>query len=236
MDDPKDGAPQDLNPDLAGYPSVDALVGGYRASGAEAKRLAEENLRLQREREQWMQVAAANPRQEVPQRPANPYDRLTEMGVPADAIREAIASEIQTAFQPLQRGFEARTQLLARYPDYTKFESDVASFVQSDPALNQTYQRMFTADPVGAFEYAFLKFGENRRRSHPNGNGQEIQEDQAHAQIPSARTGDARRIPTTDARIDEAYRRYQQTGSPTDARAYAKARLANVISDEFLAE
>jgi hypothetical protein len=230
-----------LNPDLAGYPSVDALVGGYRASGQEAKRLSEENLRISQERDQFRLLAAqaaANPRQDVPQRngSANPYDRLAEYGVPSDAIREVITSEIQTAFQPLQRGFEARNQILARYPDYNKFESDVASYIQSDPALNQTYQRMFTADPVGAFEYAFLKFGEDRRRTHPQGGSGEIMGDQAHAQIPNTRTGDARRMDATGDETREAYRKYQQTGSPQDAREYAKLRLRNVISDDFLNE
>lgn len=228
---------QPLNPDLAGYPSVEALVAGYRASGGEAKKWREKAEALEQQTQQLYQAMAANPRQPVPQRTTNsPYDRLAEYGVPADAIKEVVATELQNALQPLSEGFQARNTLLSRYPDYTKFESDVAAFVQSDPQLNQTYQRMFAADPVGAFEYAFLKFGDSRRRQHSqNGpNGEPVGE-AVHASIPTARNGDARRQPSgANADIENAYKRFMETGTSAAAREYAKARLHNVISDEFL--
>lgn len=238
-DEPQDPNQQQapLNPDLAGYPSVEALVAGYRASGGEAKKWREKSEQLEQQ-VQTLYQAAVNPRQAVPQRTSNsPYDRLAEYGVPADAIKEVVASELQQALQPLSEGFQARNALMSRYPDYTKFESDVAAFVQGDPNLNQTYQRMFAADPVGAFEYAFLKFGESRRRQHTqNGaaNG-EPAGDAVHASIPTARNGDARRQPAAqDAAIEAAYKRFMDTGSSEAARDYAKARLRTVISDEFL--
>src|SRR5690349_19590121 len=111
-DEPTDGPQQPLNPDLAGYPNIDALVSGYRASGAEAKRLADENRQLKEQQQQFLQAFTANPRPEIQQRPTNPYDRMSELGIPGDAIREAITSEIANAFTPLQRGFEARTQVM----------------------------------------------------------------------------------------------------------------------------
>lgn len=232
MDEPQ-GGEQPLNPDLAGYPSVDALVAGYRNSGQEAKRLADENRRLQAERDAALQYAA-NPRQDVPQRGNGaPLERLREIGVDTDALAQYVGESIRTAFQPIQQGFEARNAVLGRYPDYGKFESDVAQFVQSDPALNQTYQRMFQADPAGAFEYAFLKFGESRRRTAPQ-NG-DLQGEAAHAAIPSGmRAGDSRRPPDEQGRLNALFQRYQQTQNPADARAYARARLGQVITDEWL--
>jgi len=222
-----------LNPDLAGYPSVEALVAGYRASGNEAKKLRERTAALEQQLQNVYQPAE-NPRQAVPQRPQTAYERLTEYGVPADAIREVVSAELQSALQPLAQGMQARNTLLSQYPDYTKFESDVATFIQSDPQLNQTYQRMFNADPVGAFEYAFLKFGESRRRSNPQTNG-EVGADSIHASIPTVRNGDARRQGArTDAAVETAYKRYLETGSTEAAREYAKARLHTVITDEFL--
>ena len=231
--DEQQGGEQPLNPDLAGYPSVDALVAGYRNSGQEAKRLADENRRLAAERDVAIQYAA-NPRQDIPQRSSGaPLDRLKEIGVDTDALSQYVGDSIRTAFQPIQQGFEARNTVLGRYPDYGKFESDVAAFVQSDPALNQTYQRMFQADPAGAFEFAFLKFGESRRRTAPN--GESMQGDAAHAAIPSGmRAGDSRRPPDEQGRLNALFQRYQQTQNPNDARAYAKARLGQVISDEWL--
>jgi hypothetical protein len=92
---------------------------------------------------------------------------------------------------------------------------------------------MFEANPEGAMEYAFLKFGQSRRQSLPETNGSS-RNGVADAAIPGGRTGEGRRAPTQDSRIQEAFERYQKTGSTADAAAYAKTRLRNIISDEFL--
>lgn len=226
----------ELNPDLAGYPSVEALVAGYRASGNEAKKLRERTEALEQQlRQVYQPQYEPNARQAVPQRASNsPYDRLAEYGVPADAIKELVTTELQNALQPIADGFQARNTLLSRHSDYQKFESDVAMFIQSDPQLNQTYQRMFQSDPVGAMEYAFLKFGDSRRRSYQS-NGDNPDAGAVHASIPSSRNGDARNLNTQpDAAVAAAYKRYVETGSSDAARDYAKARLRTVISDEFL--
>lgn len=241
-DEPNQNQPQQppLNPDLAGYPTVEALVNAYRASGAEGKRQRERAEQL----EQQLQAALVeNPRAAIPQRNGgggntnhatpNPYDQLSEVGVPTEALREAIRAEVRQEFEPISRGFQARGRMIAQHPDYTKFEADVAAFVQSDPELNQTYNRLFAADPVGAFEYAFLKFGDSRRRESRDPN-QGTEEDRAHAAIPSNRSGDSRRAPNQDDAVAAAFKRFQETGSSFAAREYAKARLRGVITDEFL--
>jgi len=226
-------ASENLNPDLAGYPSVDALVKGYRESGNEAKRQRERAEQLEQQY-QGLQQSLANPRPQVPSRGTRPEDRLSEFGVPVDALGEFVASKLQEAFAPLAQGMNARTALLSQYPDYNKFEADVAAFIQSDPKLNETYQRMFAAEPAGAFEYAFLKFGESRRRTAREG-GQNGREESAQAQIPSGRTGDTQRMPQgNSADLQRAWEEYQRTGSKDAARAYGHARLRNVISDDFL--
>lgn len=236
--DSTDGQQAELNPDLAGYPSTDALVAGYRASGAEAKKwreTAEASMTRLNALEQRFS-GYEQTRQAVPQRSTNPYDQLSELGVPADPLRTAIQQEVQQLFRPIAEGMNARQRVVGTYPDFVKYESDVASFIESDPNLKQTYDRMFAADPVGAFEYAFLKFGDTRRRSAPatNGTGAQVQEDRAESQIPGKRSGDARRTPA-DTDVQEAYKRYQDTGSSVDARTYAKARLKGIITDDFLA-
>lgn len=228
---------ENLNPDLAGYPTPEALVKGYRESGAEAKRWrdrAEELERVVADRALSEPQAAENPRASVRQRSTRPEDRLSEYGVPVDALGEYVAGKLQEAFAPIAQGMSARTELLSRYPDYNKFEADVATFIQSDSKVNQSYQRMFAADPAGAFEYAFLKFGESRRRSSGGGEPDTRQES-AQAQIPSGRNGDSQRMPQgNSAELSRAWEEYQRTGSSDSARRYAKARLHNVISDEFL--
>jgi hypothetical protein len=228
---------ENLNPELAGYPTTEALVKGYRESGAEAKRWrdrSEELERLVADRDLSASQAAENPRGTVKNRSARPEDRLSEYGVPVDALKEYVAGQLQEAFAPIAQGMTARTEILSRYPDYNKFEADVATFIQSDPKVNQSYQRMFAADPAGAFEYAFLKFGDSRRRS---GGGEEpdTRQESAQAQIPSGRNGDSQRMPQgNSAEISRAWEQYQRTGTTDDARRYAKARLHNVITDDFL--
>ena len=224
--------PQDLNPDFAGYPSQEALVRGYRASGNEAKKQRERADALERELQMTRQ-AQANPRSEVKQR-LGARDRLAEYGIPVDAVQELMGEMIQESFRPISAGLNARTTVSGRYPDYAKFESDVAQYLESDPEIKETYNRMFAADPVGAFEWGFLKFGDHRRRgsaerSEPNA------QDLANASIPSQRNGDSRRQPQgQQAAVQEAWEKFQKTGNSADARTYAKARLRTVITDEFL--
>ena len=222
-----------LNPDLMGYPTVEALVNAKRASDAEARRIVEENRSLKDQMAQNAYRPEVNPRQAVPHR-QSAQDRLTELGVPYDAIQDVIREEINGAFQPILAGVNARSTIQGRYPDYSKFESDVNNFIQSDPELNQSYQKMFAADPVGAFEYAFLKFGQSRRESISQKNGTSG-EDAVHASIPGGRNGESRRtVQNQDSNVQRTWEQYQKTGSTRDARAYAQARLHNVVTDEHL--
>lgn len=226
--------PEDDQMDLAGYDSVNALAQGYRESGREAQRQKQRADQLE---QRIQQIEQQFTRQTVPQR-ANPADRLSEFGVPVDAldemISERVARGVQAAFEPLARGAQARTSILSRYKDYGQYEADVAGYIESDPGLSQRYQKLFAADPEAAMEFAFLKFGEAKRSDvASNGNGNPQRQARVEAQIPSARQGDARTLPQTDTadRTARSWEHYQKTGDP---RAYAQERLRQVISDDFL--
>lgn len=222
-------APQTPAPDFAGYSSSEELARGYRASSAEAKRLAAENQRLQ---ESWN---AANQRQDIPNR-TRPEDRLAEFGIPADALNDFVNERVGQALAPLARGFEARSRVLNEYPDYTKYEADVANFINSDPEFSQQYNRIFSADPAGAMQLAFLKFGENRRKNAPTPSAPNAQE-MADASLPGGRQGDSRRTESSEqGEIEEAFKRYQASGSQRDAEAYAKLRIKQVIPDSFFTQ
>lgn len=222
---------QPLNPDLAGYPSTEALVAGYRNSGAEAKRLREEKERLEN---LVVQLASngSNSRAPVPDRTSTPESRLTDFGVPVDSLEQYVNERINRAFAPLTNGMQARGKMVAEHPDYVQFETDVARFIESDPSLSSSYPRMFEADPAAAMEYAFLKFGESRRRDVPLGNTQ--LGNPVDASIPSSRGGESRRAPDNSQDLRAAFEQYQKTGSSRDAQAYAKKRLRDVITDDFL--
>ena len=220
-----------LNPDLAGYPSIEALVQGYRSSGEEAKRLRERSDKMEQLMTQMLEQQVANQRA-VPNRSGRPEDRLTEFGVPVDALDEFVAGRVAKAFEPVARGIQARQTMASSHPDYVQFEQDVANFISQDPDLNNRYARMFDTDPAGAMEYAFLKFADSRRRTVPSqtaGIGGSVD-----ASIPTNRAGDVRRAPEADQDLRDAFNRWQKTGAPSDAQAYAKARLRSVISDDHL--
>lgn len=237
---PANPEPQPLNPDLAGYPSQEALVRGYRESGAEAVRQRERadaaEQALLSQQATYQTPYAANPRPDIPQQRSDPRSELMGYGIPYDPIDQMIRAEVaqgvQKAFQPVMKSFEARGQVAREYPDFLQFETDVANFLAADPELDQRYKRMFEADPAGAMEFAFMKFGESRRKDF--GATEPAPEGASHAAIPSSRAGDARRPEAANAPINELWNRYQQTGNSADAQKYAKARLRNVITDDFL--
>lgn len=220
-----------MNPDLAGYPSVDALVQGYRSSGEEAKRLREKADKLEGLMTQMFEQQAANQRA-VPNRSGRPEDRLTEFGVPVDALDEFVAGRVAKAFEPMARGIQARQSIVGSHPDYVQFEQDVANFIGNDPDLSQRYPRMFEADPAAAMEYAFLKFSDSRRRSV--GSQTYAVGGAVDASIPTSRTGDGRRAPDGDQDVRDAFERWQKSGSAQDAQTYARTRLRTAISDDFL--
>jgi hypothetical protein len=221
------------SPDLAGYPSVDQLAQGYRQSGAEAQR---QKSRADAAEQQLQALMTANQRQAPPQNHYDPNSELETLGIPIRALDEfvnrRVAERVGQAFQPIAAGFTARGKVAAEHPDYLKYEQDVASFINSDPQTAEAYNQMFNANPVGAMEWALLKFGDSRRRTAPSPNGSPDQA--AHAAIPSARAGETRQGRDSGDAIRAAWERYQQTGNSRDAAAYAKARLRHVITDEFL--
>ena len=221
-----------MNPDLMGYPSVEALVAAKRAGDAEAKRLFDENQRKDQLLMQAYNNGMGNPRQSVPDRTASPEDRLTEFGVPVDALGAYIDRRLGQALQPLSDGVAARQTVVGRNPDYVKYEHDVAAFISTDTDLSSRYPKLFAADPVAAMEYALLKFGESRRGSVTQPHG--VAQGQTDAGIPTSRAGDSRAVGGQgDSRIQEAFDRFQKTGSSRDARSYAETRLGPLLEQQF---
>ena len=223
-------------PDLMGYPSVDALREAKIASDREAKRLTEE---LRQERA--VRYAAENQRQNVPQR-ATAWDRLTESGVDAGAVDEIVerrvSERIQQAFAPITKGFQARQEMLAEHSDYAEHEANVAAFVQSDERRKTRYEAMFTADPAGANDWAYLAYGaanqKNGKAASDNAR-RSVREESAHAAIPTERSGESRRRPSDESELAEAAKYVRDSGRSRDAvEKYAKLRLKNAIPDSHL--
>jgi hypothetical protein len=217
------------------------LVRGYRNSSEEGKRQRERADQLERDNAALLEALTRGqptPRQDVPSRPTRPEDRLLELGVDPAAIEEifdqraaALVDErVRQAFEPITRGLEARQTMVSRHPDYLRYEQAVAEFVARDPELSQTYAAAFARDPVTAMERALLKYSQHRWAQFQ----QAPVPGRADAAIPTSRAGEGRRAPTGDVVLQDAFERFQKTGSSRDAQAYARARLKGVISDEFL--
>jgi len=239
-------AQQPLNPDLMGYPSVEALVAAKRASDQEAQRLKGRADRADELEAQLSRAAqnafAATPRQDVPDR-SKPgwYQRLETLGVPPDDIREAIRDEarglVQEELQPLYQMGQARTQVLGKHKDYAQFEAEIGQWINSDQKRAETYGRVFKADPVAAFEWAYHEFGADRRQQYQTGNGGEPPraDGAVHAQIPSQRSGDSRQQQyNADIGLEQAAQAYRENPTRMTAEAYAKQRLKGIVTDEHL--
>jgi hypothetical protein len=225
-------SPLPLNADLMGYPNVESLVAAKRAGDAEAKRLYDDNQKKDAMLAQVLTNGFQNGGRQVPDRRSeSPEDRLTQFGVPVDALNEYVGQAIQKAFLPITNGMQARGRIVSDHPDYVQFESDVASYINNDPDLSQRYPKMFEADPAGAMEYAFLKFGDSRRRSGGQTNG--TIGNPTDAQIPSSRSGEGRRVPDQSQKLSELYEQVRK-GVKGAAEAYAHERLHRAIPDSHL--
>lgn len=224
------GAPRDL----AGYPDEQQLVKAYRNSSTEAQRQKARADALEQALNAINQRPAVNPRGHT-----QPEDQLAELGIPVDAIDAMVtrrASEIVArSFEPIAKGMTARNSVMAQYPDYQKYENDVAKFIQQDESLNEKYNRMFATDPEAAMDYAFLKFGENQRRQNPKPPADTGGGKRTDAQIPSGRSAEGRTRPQDGGADDvaQAYKRWAETGSTRDRDAFVKARLKGAFSEGF---
>jgi hypothetical protein len=216
--------------DYGPYSNPQELLNGYRASSSEAQRLKAELDALRSQ--------AANPRMEIPQRSASPLEELETLGIPTRALDAVIQDRLTQAFAPLAQQIQgqqrARQHMLSTYgQEYVKFQPEVAQFVGSDPVMNETYTRMSAADPVAAEEWAYLRFGEVKRRQNPEPQPRDKAKATEHS-IPTSRQGDARNGPSQEQEMVEAAREQAfKTGSKRDIERFGSMRLRQAISKRF---
>lgn len=223
MFSPDEGQPgEPKQPDLMGYASVDDLVKAKRASDGELRKMAE---RLQSLEAGFQQLA----RPQIPVRYSSPDEELSSMGVPVNALDAYVQRKLDQVLEPLARGAQARERVIARNPEYAKFEPDIIRYVNSDPELQERYQRALRTDPEIAFEYAQSKFIEHQAKQAPTQGKPSTKE----AQIPTSRSGESRSVPSEDDELRQKAREYyEKTG---DAKPYAQLRIRQTVSDEHLA-
>lgn len=213
-------------PDLAGKASVQELAESFRASSREATRLAQENNTLKAQLAQGFY-----PRQEIPQRPATPQERLSDYGVPVDALEEYVNQRLQSAFAPVVQAAGARNKVISQRPDYVNHEAAVANYISQDPELNQRYQNMFAGDPVGAIEWSIDRYTESQKSKVSPDDGKRAK---SEAQLPTARSAESR---NTDSQAQEmlqaAKKRAMETRRPEDIQRWVSMRYRQGISPGF---
>lgn len=219
-------------PPLMGYATPEALVQAKVASDAEAKRLHGRVQELEQQLGQVLPLVT----QRQPGR--TPYDELSDLGIPTEALRQAVQNEARVLLReelaPLISANTARQELVGEYPEYQKFEPQLHKFLAENPQVNEQYEwaiqnaRQKPEQAKMAMEWAYLKFGEGLRRQ----NGVTVQAgdtDPAPAAIPSSSAQDRS---GSQGKDDEAMKRAFAYGKQYgDWRAYAHERLKGVIPD-----
>jgi len=145
----------DQKPPLMGYANSEELVRAKAASDAEAKRMYAKIQEL----EQAVNVLENSNR---PQ--SDPWTRLTDLGIPADDLRQVVKSSIGEFLEPVTKTYQARENVIRRNPDYAKYEPQVNRWLADNPELSQQYYRDLAAAPETAMEWAFGRYTLEKRR------------------------------------------------------------------------
>jgi len=151
----------------------------------------------------------------------DPMEALNEVGVPADAIMELVSRGVQNVLQPMMRAQDARQTVSNEYPEFAKFENDVAQYLNSTPPLKQRYERMFQADPAGAMEWAFQTYQRKFGTPDPGIN----QDSRREAALPNSYSADTRNAGSDIAKNEELAKRWEWAQKTGNWDQYLTARL-----------
>jgi hypothetical protein len=140
-----------------------------------------------------------------------PSDRLTEFGVPVDALNDFLQEKLGESLRQHLGGVSEAARLAEASPYLRQHAASVAGMIQSNPELAQRAARVLQADPRAGIDYL-----ESVHRASTGSGGGPLN------------------VYERPLSVEEARAEYERTGSPDAAKRYAKARLHTVITDEFL--
>lgn len=189
---------------LAGkYKSVDELERGYQNLFNEGQKLVERIKGYeQREsippaREDWLGGEVVADRVDPADRRSarqDPVDALSMAGIPVNELREFVRKELVHEISPIFQGAQARQTVSQDYPEFAKYEGELAQFVEANPQLKARYTRVYTADPEAALKWLFTEYTRGNAAPRASASG----EAQAAARLDAAlpgRTVPARTLP-----------------------------------------
>lgn len=207
---------------LAGkYESVEQLEKGYQELLTQSNQNYQRLQMMENELE-LIRQNRMNPAERAASRP-DPREALSEVGVPSDAIETLVQEQIQRAFEPFIAAQNARSYAVQAFPDFDKFEQQVAEFIRTNPDRQARYTKLWAADPQGALEWAIQSY----QRSKP----QESPGERRDAGLPGSSTPGNRNVvqETVSEDLKKKFEFAQNTGDWTH---YIKARLDGSTSDE----
>jgi len=166
-------------------------------------------------------VQRASPMQQTQRRSA--FDRLADIGLPPDTIREAMADVVREELKPLARGLQARDAIISEYPEFAQEEAQFQRFLKDNKGVQEKYTRLGVLDPEMALEWGIAKYKEHRGATGTPTSGAE----RAQAQLPNTvQQSGGRSVPdpgTPDPeKLQKALDYYKQTG---DDRPLLQERL-----------
>ena len=154
-------------------------------------------------------------------------ERLTEFGIPVDAVKGVVAEQFAAAVQGA-----AAVQASPQGAWLTRHQRELEPYLRANPELADAVGKMSQASPLGAVDYLRLKFeseGPAARRDMrttllPMGGPRTHDLPASQEAAPPAGWPQSRDV-------ESARERFRLTGSRRDAEAFARARLDQVIPD-----
>lgn len=174
-------------------------------------------------------VQRASPVQQATKRSA--FDRLAEIGLPPDIIREAMGDVVREELKPLARGLQARDTILSEYPEFVQEEAQFQKFLKDNRGVQEKYSRLGVLDPEMALEWGIAKYKEHKAASGTTTTG----ESRAQAQLPNTvQQSGGRTVPDGSGpdpeKLQRATEYYRQTG---DDRPLIEERLKGSGHPQF---
>lgn len=205
------------------YRDPEELEKGYQ----NLQEMANKNWQELQELKSQMESGRMNPAERREER-RNPREVLEEFGVPAEAVLELVRNGVEDALRPVVEAQGARQEVAKHYPDFVKFEEDVAKWITSDPQLQSRYARMFSADQAGAMEWAITAYTREHERSAP---AQDNPYSTMEASLPPT-GGSGPRGYDYNAASDDMAKEMERARSTGDWSRYISQRLAGTVSDK----
>lgn len=216
QDQPQTVAPQPATPTVREPVLKQKFGDNWEAADESYRNIVSQRQELEQKLNEATQVISelvqrASPMQQAQRRSA--FDKLAEIGLPPDTIREAMADVVREELKPLARGLQARDTIISEYPEFAQEEAQFQRFLKDNKGVQEKYSRLGVLDPEMALEWGIAKYKEHKASSGVPTTGA----NRAQAQLPNTvQQAGGRATPSAGEpdpeKLKQATEYYQQTG------------------------